>query len=298
MLRRLLTLLVLIAAIVALGLWITRPQTVERADLAGITGDAARGEAVFHAGGCASCHVAPEAVGGSGESAPVLSGGQRFVTEFGTFVAPNISPHPQAGIGGWSFGDLANAMTLGTSPGGQHYYPAFPYASYAKATLQDVADLHAYLMTLPPADTPSAPHELSFPFDRRQVLGGWKMLYLDRDWVVAGDLTPEEERGRYLVEALGHCGECHTPRDSLGGMDRDRWLAGAPLEGGGRVPNITPAGLDWSVEEIAEYLNSGFTPDFDSAGGHMALVVANFAQLPPEDRLAVAAYLKRVPGVE
>lgn len=294
--RPILTLLVLIIAGGGLGLWITRPQQVSAAALQGLVGEAERGEAVFHAAGCASCHMAP---GATGAEQRVLAGGQEFPSDFGTFVAPNISPDAEHGIGGWSLQEFASAMTRGTSPTGAHYYPAFPYASYARAELQDVADLHAFWATLPPSAEPSRPHQVGFPFDIRASLGGWKLLFLNQDWVVAGDLSPEAARGRYLVEALGHCGECHTPRGALGAMDRGRWLAGVPGPEGRRgVPNITPGGLDWSEAEIVEYLTSGFTPDYDSAGGHMALVVSNLARLPEAERAAIAAYLKAVPAVE
>src|SRR5690606_16902237 len=126
------------------------------------------------------------------------------------------------------------------SRGGEHLYPALPYASYAKLTLQDVADLDAWLKTLPADPTPSLAHELSFPFSQRWLLGGWKLLFLRKDWVVTGDLTAEEERGRYIGEAMAHCGECHTPRNLFGAMDTARWLAGAPNPSGrGTIPNIT-----------------------------------------------------------
>ena len=294
--RPILALAILVIAGGGLGLWITRPQQVSAAALEGLTADPARGEAVFHAAGCASCHMAP---GATGADQRVLAGGQEFPSDFGTFIAPNISPDPEQGIGGWSLQEFASAMTRGTSPTGAHYYPAFPYASYAKAELQDVADLHAFWASLPPSDQPSQPHQVGFPFNIRAALGGWKLLFLRKDWVVAGELPPEAARGRYLVEALGHCGECHTPRGALGAMDRSRWLAGVPGPDGRRgTPNITPGGLDWSEEEIVEYLTSGFTPDYDSAGGHMALVVSNLARLPEAERAAIAAYLKAVPAVE
>jgi len=294
--RPILALAILVIAGGGLGLWITRPKQVSAAALAGLTADPARGEAVFHAAGCASCHMAP---GATGAEQRVLAGGQEFPSDFGTFIAPNISPDPEQGIGGWSLQEFASAMTRGTSPTGAHYYPAFPYASYAKAELQDVADLHAFWASLPPSDQPSQPHQVGFPFNIRAALGGWKLLFLRKDWVVAGELPPEAARGRYLVEALGHCGECHTPRGALGAMDRSRWLAGVPGPEGRRgTPNITPGGLDWSEEEIVEYLTSGFTPDYDSAGGHMALVVSNLARLPEAERAAIAAYLKAVPAVE
>ncbi|MFN3938463.1 MAG: c-type cytochrome [Gemmobacter sp.] len=292
--RRVLGLLVLLGLVVAAALWwVSRAQAVDPARFAGLEGDAARGERVFHAAGCAGCHSAP---GASAETRLVLSGGQRFATQFGTFVAPNISSHPDHGIGRWSVTDLGNAMQAGVSPGGKHYYPAFPYAAYAKAAPQDIADLHAFLMTLPADATPDRPHELVFPFSVRRTVGVWKFLFAGTGWAVTGPLTPEQERGRYLAEALGHCGECHTPRNALGGLDRGRWLAGAPNPTGeGRIPNITPARLRWTEDQIATYLQSGFTPDFDVVGGHMALVVEAWAQLPAEDRAAVAAYLKAVP---
>ena len=129
-------------------------------------------------------------------------------------------------------------------------------------------------------------------------MGGWKLLNAGGGFVVQGDLTDQEVRGRYIAEAMAHCAECHTPRDALGGLDRALWLAGAPNPSGqGRVPNITPAVLDWDRASITEYLTSGFTPDYDSAGGHMAHVVENLARLPEADRVAVAAYLARVAPV-
>lgn len=271
-----------------------RPQPLAADHYAGLTGDPARGEDVFHATGCASCHAAP---GASGEAKLILAGGQAFPSEFGTFIAPNISPDPQQGIGGWSVSDFGNALQRGVSPEGAHYYPALPYWSYARMEAQDVVDLYSYVQTLPPDATPSQPHQIGFPFNIRALLGGWKLLNRNTDFVVQGDLTEAETRGRYLVEAMAHCGECHTPRDALGGLDTSRWLAGAPNPSGqGTIPNITPAALDWSEGEIVAYLTSGFTPDYDSAGGHMVPVIENMAQLPESDRAAIAAYLKKVPA--
>lgn len=294
---RVLRWLVLLAVIGAAGLWwLARPKALSAAEVAGLTGDAARGEAVFWAAGCASCHMAP---GAQGEAQLVLAGGQRFASDFGTFVAPNISQDPTHGIGGWSVLELANALTRGVSPEGEHYYPSLPYASYAKMRLEDVADLHAFLQTLPADATPSAPHELAFPFSRREAVGLWKLLYLKDNWAVAGNVTPTVDRGRYIAEALAHCGECHTPRTALGGMDTARWLAGAPDPAGeGRIPNITPAALGWTAGDIVQYLTTGFTPDYDSVGGHMAHVVENMARLPESDRQAVAEYLLAVPNLE
>lgn len=276
--------------------WVTRPVTSDATVLAGLEPDIDAGALVFHASGCASCHAAKDA---EGEDKLVLAGGRAFPSEFGTFYAPNISPDAQQGIGGWSALDLYNAMHHGVSPEGAHYFPAFPYTSYARATPQDIVSLHAYMMTLPASEEANRPHEVGFPFSIRRTLGGWKFLFLDTDWVLQDDLTDEEERGRYLAEALGHCAECHTARNALGGLDRARWMGGAPNPSGpGRIPNITPAKFDWSLADTVEYLTSGFTPEYDTAGGHMTDVIENLALLPVEDRQAIAAYLKRLAPVE
>lgn len=281
------------AAVVAAGLAVTGATPIDDTSLAGLDGDPANGESVFVASGCASCHAAPDA---EADAKLILAGGQRFESDFGTFIAPNISSHPEAGIGDWSLVDFASAVKRGVSPDGQHYYPAFPYASYVHMTDQDVVDLWAYWQTLPADATPSRPHEVGFPFNIRRSVGVWKQLYLTDDWVMTEAASPEVERGRYLVEALAHCGECHTPRDALGGLDRSAWLAGAPNPTGrGTIPSLTPDDLTWDPIEIAYYLETGFTPDFDSAGGHMVAVIENFAKLPASDREAVAAYLKALP---
>jgi len=279
---------------------LTRPEILPETAMAELQGDATRGEQVFYAGGCASCHAAPKA---EGDARLVLAGGQRFASPFGTFLAPNISPDPVHGIGAWSPRDLANAMRYGTSPEGAHYYPAFPYTSYAHASLSDIADLHAFMATLPGSDVASLPHEIGFPFNIRRGLGLWKQLFAGKPWVLDSDMGTDLSdaliRGRYLVEGLGHCSECHTPRNAIGGLDRSRWMAGAPTpDGKSKVPNLTPAKLTWSEVDIAYYLETGFTPDFDAAGGHMASVVLNTGKLPPEDRAAIAAYLKAIMPVE
>ncbi|MCU0903307.1 MAG: c-type cytochrome [Tabrizicola sp.] len=294
---RVLRWLVVLGLIAAVGLWyLARPKPLGEAAVAGLSGDAAKGELVFWATGCASCHMAADA---KEEAQLVLSGGQRFPSDFGTFIAPNISQDPEQGIGTWSLLDLANAITRGVSPDGAHYYPALPYASYAKMELQDVADLYAFMKTLPADPTPSQPHELGFPFSIRETVGVWKLLFVTDDWALPGNLTPTATRGRYIAEALAHCGECHTPRNLLGGMDTARWLGGAPNPSGdGRIPNITPAKLGWTSGDIVQYLTTGFTPEYDSVGGHMAHVVENMARLPEGDRVAVAEYLLAVPSVE
>lgn len=277
----------------------TKPRALSAEEIAVLpVGDAARGEAVFWAGGCTSCHAA---AGASGEDRLRLGGGRELATPFGTFVAPNISPDPADGIGAWSEADFANAMLRGVSPEGLHFYPAFPYASYARMTPEDIADLWAFLGTLPAMAGKAPPHRLTFPFSIRRGVGLWKLLFLSQDRVASVDATdPLVARGQYLVEGPGHCGECHTPRGRLGEMDTSRWLAGGPApEGAGRIPNITPGGPigDWSADDIITYFETGFTPDFDSVGGSMAEVQRNLAMLPSVDREAITAYLKAVPSL-
>lgn len=275
---------------------LTAPRAASMAGFDGISGDAAKGEQVFWAAGCASCHTAPQA---GPEAALVLAGGQSFPSDFGTFIAPNISPDPEAGIGGWTLAEFAGAIQHGVSPAGSHYFPALPYNAYNKMLPQDVADLKSFMDGLPKSQTPSQPHQIGFPFNIRRTLGLWKLMFVNTGWTITGDLTEAQQRGRYIAEALAHCAECHTPRNALGGLDRARWLAGAPDPSGkGTIPNITPAKLTWTEAEIVDYLTTGFTPEFDSVGGHMAHVVENMARLPESDRQAIAAYLKIVPAVE
>lgn len=267
------------------------------AALGALTSDAAAGETVFWAGGCASCHAAPRA---EGEARLVLSGGVRLKSVFGTFIGPNISPDPVAGIGAWSLTDFANAVLKGVSPAGAHYFPAFPYGSYVRMSDADIVNLFAFMKTLPASNVASLPHEVGFPFSIRRLVGGWKLLFFtDQPRVTLASGGAELERGQYLVEGPGHCGECHTPRNLIGGFKGDAWLSGGPNpEGEGVIPNLTPGGKSisgWSAADIAYYLESGFTPEFDSAGGSMASVVKNMAQLESGDRQAIAAYLKALP---
>jgi mono/diheme cytochrome c family protein len=282
--------------------WLTAPVTLAPGALPDHTPDVAAGERVFHAGGCASCHASPvDGQRARGDDKRLLGGGMELSSPYGVFVAPNISPHAD-GIGGWSMLDFVNAMQRGVAPDGTHYYPSFPYASYAKAPIEDFLDLKAYIDTLPPVAGRSAAHQLGFPWSLRRGIGLWKRRYLDTAPNLAVSADPVVERGRELVEGLGHCGECHTPRDRFGGFIPSRWLAGAPdPEGRGKVPNITPAGKnirDWSVGDIVYYLQSGFTPDFDTVGGSMVAVQENMSLLPSSDLEAIAAYLKALPPLE
>lgn len=262
-------------------------------------GDATRGAAVFHAGGCATCHASP---GSDARRPPQLGGGRELVSRYGVFRTPNISPDPTHGIGGWRAADFADAMLRGVSPEGEHYYPAFPYPSYARMRGGDVADLRAYLATLPPVAKANAPHELRAPWRNRRLLGLWKRRYLRAGPVVAVSAGPEVARGQYLVEGPGHCGACHTPRTALGGPDRSRWLAGSGPDMPDPAPNITPASAAIAESDI-DALVALLVPAATHAqsgdwGAGMEAVRRNLAHLPAADRRAIAAYLKAIPARE
>jgi mono/diheme cytochrome c family protein len=256
-------------------------------------GDAGRGRIVFDAGGCASCHATP-----GQPDRRRLGGGLALASLFGTFHPPNISPDPENGIGLWRTIDLANALMSGVSPLGQHYYPALPYVGYAHMTIDDVRDLMAYLRTLQPVRDKPPPHELPFPMTIRRLVGFWKFLYLDRS-PIKSDPTRDADwnRGQYLVEALGHCAECHSSRNMAGGIKpRTRYAGGPDQENVGFVPNITPAGIGhWSRDDLEHALTTGVTPGERVLGSTMADIVTDIAGLPKSDELAIAAYIKSLP---
>jgi len=250
---------------------------------------------MFFAGGCASCHAT------SKEDPTRLGGGLGLKSPFGTFYVPNISPDPKDGIGSWSEAQFVSAMLKGTSPHGAHYYPSFPYASYQRMRVADVRDLFAHLKTLPPVEGKARGHDLPFPFTIRRTLGAWKLLFLDGEPFRPDPAQSAEwNRGAYLANGPGHCAECHSPRNLLGGIVASQRFAGGPNpEGEGWVPNITQARLkDWSKGEIEEVLATGTTPEGDSVGSTMAAVVRNTGQLPAADRAAIATYIKSLPPIE
>lgn len=275
---------------------LTIPQSVPESAFGSHTPNLANGKTMLGIGGCASCHAVPKQ-----DDRTRLGGGLALKSPFGTFYVPNISPDVKDGIGGWTEMQFASALMKGTSPSGEHYYPAFPYTSYQRMEIGDVRDLFAYLKTLPPVKGSVRDHDLPFPFNIRRTLGAWKMLFL-----YGGPYRPdpvqsaEWNRGNYLVNGPGHCAECHSPRNMLGGIVSSMRFTGGPApDGEGNVPNITPFRLkSWSVADIAEFLDNGMTPDGDSAGGSMAGVVRNTSQLSKEDRQAMAVYLKSLPAVE
>jgi mono/diheme cytochrome c family protein len=299
MIKKLAIAALVLGVIGGLVFWfVTEPQYLDPALVAKAGEvDVARGELVFWQAGCAACHSAPKA---EGDERLKLGGGLVLKSPFGNFHAPNISMDLDDGIGAWGFIDFANAMQRGVSPEGEHYYPAFPYVSYARMRLSDIADLWAYFKTLPEVKGVQPDHELPFPFNIRRSLGGWKFLFFKQGPVLEiADASDAVKRGQYLVEGPGHCGECHTARNLLGGAKLGQWLAGGPNpEGEGNIPNITTGdgGIGaWKDTEIASVLKDGLTPDFDSLGGSMAAVVRNWSHVGDADRAAVAAYLEAIP---
>jgi mono/diheme cytochrome c family protein len=292
MMRRRIFLGAAIAAIIGLGVygWLTAAAGISAQSLPAHTPNPANGVLVFNAGGCASCHAVPNQ-----PDRLKLGGGLAIPSPFGTFYAPNISPDEKDGIGRWTEAEFVTAVTRGVSPGGTHYFPAFPYTSYAHAKVEDIRDLFAYLKTLSPVSGKVRDHDLPFPFNIRRNVGIWKLLFFDSTpFAPDASRSAQWNRGAYLMNSLGHCAECHSPRNFLGGIIKAQRFAGGPNpEGEGWVPNITQKGLaEWSVKDIDYFLETGQTPDGDSAGGSMVRVIKNTSQLPASDRAAIAEYLK------
>jgi mono/diheme cytochrome c family protein len=302
-----------IAAMVAVAVaatlfWVlTLPGFIPALALPPYTPNLANGETMFNIGGCSSCHAVPNE-----DPAKVdrlrLGGGLVLPCPFGTFTVPNISPDPNDGIGRWTEANFVTAMWEGTAPDESHLYPAFPYGSYRHMELSDVRDLFAYLKTLPPVAGRPPPHDLRFPFNIRRLLGGWKLLYLrGGPYVPDPSKSAQWNRGAYLVNGPGHCAECHSPRNALGGIIASQRFAGGPTpDGKSWVPNITPAGLGhwskddvaWTEKDIASFLADGMNPAGDYAGGSMAEVVRNTSLLSAADRAAIATYIASLPPTE
>jgi mono/diheme cytochrome c family protein len=293
--RTLVTAAIAAAAFAAAALWFfTAPQTIPESALAPHSPDLANGRTMFLIGGCSSCHAVPEQ-----EDATRLGGGLALNSPFGMFYVPNISSDKKDGIGGWSEAQFVSAMVKGTSPAGEHLYPALPYVSYQRMRLDDLRDLIAYLKTLPAISGKVRDHALRFPYNIRQALGLWKVLFLDgKPFMPDPSQSAQWNRGAYLVNGPGHCAECHSPRNLLGAIIASRRFAGGPSPNGqGGVPDITQGKLhDWKVEELAETLATGMTADADLVGGLMMEVVSNTRQLSSADRDAIAVYLKSLPA--
>jgi mono/diheme cytochrome c family protein len=258
-------------------------------DLDAFIGDAERGAYILRMGGCVACHTEPE--GGL-----FLAGGPKVETAFGTFYSPNITPDPEFGIGDMSLDDFYKAMTSGLSPEGDHYFPAFPYTSYAKLDSQDIVDLKAYLDTVQPAQTLNRDHDILWPFSERRLIGGWKLLaHSPSPYQEADGREAIWNRGAYLVMGPGHCGECHTARN-LFGVQVDAALEGTPKS------LFTPAApaiagerstiADWTADDITFYLSTGLKPDGDVSGGKMADVIDHAtSHLSDDDLNAMAVFL-------
>lgn len=256
-----------------------------------------RGEYLIYAGGCITCHTEEH------DDAVPLAGGRAMESPFGTFYSPNITPDPETGIGKWTEDDFVNAFWNGVNPEGKHYYPSFPYTSYTGVSREDLVAMMAYLMSLEPTRKKNREHDLAWYMSNRLAAGTWKNLYFKPARFVPDDTKDEQwNRGAYLARHLGHCGECHTPRNEFGVLQTDQEYAGGQL-GDEKIPNITQHRVDgigrWSVSDIEYFLDIGMLPDGDFAGSSMVAVIEDStSKLTREDRLAIAAYLKSVPPRE
>jgi mono/diheme cytochrome c family protein len=295
-------LLALIAAVALAFYLLTIPVTVPASALPDHAPDLKNGKYMFTAGGCAECHAAPVKACDdlNIEDETVLPGGRCLNTDFGVFHVPNISPDKETGLGKWTTLDFVTAMKRGIAPGGVHLYPAFPYTSYQRMTYEDLIDLKAYLDSLPAVSHTAPAHALRFPFNIRRGLGLFQRLHVDgKSFTPDPKASDEVNRGAYLAMGPGHCVECHSPRDALGGIISAQEFAGAHSpEGDSTAPNITPSedGIgDWDEADIAYLLETGNTPDFDVIGEAMVPVQENMAKLTSEDRNAIAAFLKSLP---
>jgi mono/diheme cytochrome c family protein len=257
-------------------------------------GDAKRGEYLAKAAGCIGCHTEDK------KDAVAFAGGRALKTPFGTFYGPNITPHPQAGIGRWTEADFIRAIREGDRPDGKNYFPAFPYPSFTKISDADLGDLWAYLRTLPPSARANQEHEMRFPFGWRFLVTFWKWFFFTPGpFTNLQGLSDIANRGAYLVQALGHCSECHTPRNFFGGPKKSRFLAGGKGPDGKDVANLTPARLKtWSDKDLQDLLTTGIDPEGDVVAETMGEVVrSTTSQLTPADLNALIAYLRTLPPI-
>jgi mono/diheme cytochrome c family protein len=271
------------------AVFMLRPVNGPPRDL-GLAVDATRGAYLIRLGGCVSCHT-DTANGGA-----LLAGGPPLATAFGTFHAPNITPHPDVGIGNWTIEQFARAMSDGEGPDG-HLYPVFPYENYTRMSDQDIVDLFAGLQQVQHQPNEAPEHEVIFPFNLRPALAGWKNLFFRPARFVEDDGQSDVwNRGAYLANGPGHCVACHSPRNFLGAIEAGRELTGNAAGGpGGRTPPITREALraeGYDMATLMDALKSGFTPNFDVLGGAMGEVVRDStSQWTDEDLTAVATYL-------
>jgi mono/diheme cytochrome c family protein len=250
-----------------------------------------RGAQLATIGNCHTCHTA--------EGGRSFAGGRPIETPFGTFYGTNITPDPDTGIGGWSEQAFTRALREGLDREGRHLYPVFPYEYYTRLADEDIGALYAYIATREPVHAQNRPHELRAPFNMRALLGAWKAIYFE-----PGPFRPDAahdaqwNRGAYLVNGLGHCGACHTPRNMLGAERKAQVFSGGEAEGW-HAPALnarSPAPVPWTAEQLAKYLRTGLDDVHAIAAGPMEPVVRNLARAPEKDVRAIAAYLEALAG--
>ncbi len=284
-------LLCVLGGFIGLGVavFMLRPFPTESRDLSGLVGDVKRGAYLARASGCFSCH--------SAKGKPVLSGGGPLKTPFGTFYAPNLTTHPEDGIGKWTAAQFSAALTQGISPQGENYFPSFLYPNYTKLSNQDVVDLWAAFKTVPPVAGKAPNHDILFPFNQRVLLNGWKRLFFQPGaYKPDPTKTDSENRGAFLATGPTHCVACHTPRNLFGARDLEHELEGtANGPEGEKVPAISGASLKkngWNKTSIIFALKTGSTPSGDAFGGSMGHVVTDSTRyLSNTDLEALADYL-------
>lgn len=281
-------------AVLAVGLSLVAPPA-----LSAEPAQVERGLYMLRAAGCTTCHTDEK---GGGQP---LAGGRALKTPFGTYYSPNITPDPQTGIGGWSNEMFLDALKRGRAPDGSHYFPVFPYTTYARLSDEDGLAIKAYLDSLEPVRQANREHDVPPPFSWRWTMTFWKWLFFEPgEWPGDSSRSADWNRGGYLVEAAAHCGECHTPRNAMGALERDMHMAGtADGPDGEVVPNITPhegTGIgSWSQGDIVALLRDGLKPNFDDVQGSMAEAIEDgLRHLREEDLQAIAVYLKALPPIE
>ena len=260
--------------------------------------DIARGKYVFGATGGCGCHTVPKQLANAG--------GRRYDGPFGTVYSTNITPDRETGIGSWTDEQIITAIRLGRRPNGERLIPVHPYTTFNGMIADDLQALVAFLRTVPAVKQANQPKKISVPMFESVFLPAWLAAFAPKETPPTSAPTSGTARGEYLVRAVGHCGECHTPRTMTMATDNSRFLAGNPKgPEDSEVPNITPdktTGLTWTEEEIADYLATGNKPDGDVAGGLMGEVIdgtlAGYKDLTKADRLAIARYLKTIPAVK